>query len=284
MPDALRHIFVSPHLDDAVLSAGGLIAALTSKGDRAEVWTVFSRGPAVQDLPPRLRGFGDYDVRRAEDARAVARVGAAARWLDLQERMVSPPYLTSPRDAFHTPSDVRAFRNLQRIERVIDDALQDADVHVYVPLGAGNHVDHVEVTVAALRVLLSRRTWGRLLFYEDFYAADGAARRRHFVTRQTRWTARDAPIWGSVRLGLLLRSLAWAARGPGVDHFVPEAAALVWRSHVAPLAEVERAKIAAVREYRTQVAAFGGESSLTAFLHRAHRAAGGERLWQAVRA
>jgi len=74
---------VSPHLDDAVLSAGGRIAELTGAGHRVTVFTVFA-GLAAGPYSPVARrfheewGFAGDPVphRRAEDLRALSWLGA----------------------------------------------------------------------------------------------------------------------------------------------------------------------------------------------------------------
>ncbi len=57
-------IFVSPHLDDVVLSAPGRVLARTERGERVVVLTVFSEGDAR------------YAGRREEDRSALAILGA----------------------------------------------------------------------------------------------------------------------------------------------------------------------------------------------------------------
>jgi len=41
---------ISPHLDDAVLSLGGLIGREVAAGRRVEVWSCFTAGPPL-DVP-----------------------------------------------------------------------------------------------------------------------------------------------------------------------------------------------------------------------------------------
>ncbi|PLP97938.1 hypothetical protein CYJ10_24370 [Cupriavidus pauculus] len=77
---------ISPYLDDAVFSCGGLIAAAMDP----VVVTVFAGVPEAGTAPPkwgRAAGFDDALQavlrRRHEDARALARLGARPEWLDL---------------------------------------------------------------------------------------------------------------------------------------------------------------------------------------------------------
>ena len=101
MPDELREwgtvtagelariVVVSPHLDDAVLGCGGLLADHPG----ATVLTVFAGAPDAYPDPmtwwDRLSGFasGDdpLDARRKEDAKALGELGATPAWLEFVE-------------------------------------------------------------------------------------------------------------------------------------------------------------------------------------------------------
>ena len=272
-------VVLSPHLDDAVLSIGALIGRLARAGRRVAVWSAFTAGPPVETLPPERRVFGDYATRRAEDERAIAILGAELRWLDLIERIWREPPLGSVRDVFRTPRTIDGFTYLPALRAVIGELLEDPAVTIYAPLGVGNHHDHVEVAVAALTECVARGAYDRMRFYEDPYALGAVSRRRHFVTSRRPWRIGGAPAWASPRIGALLRIVARSAEGPGVDAFVPDAAALRWISVPEPCGEHERQKLAAVAEYRSQVRAFGGIHHVSPFLARAHEVLGGEPIW-----
>ncbi len=281
-PNSPNIVFLSPHLDDAVLSAGGLIARSAAQGRRVEVWTFFTDGPPLDQIPPRRRVFGDYAVRRAEDERALARLGAGHRWLGLRERIWREPQLSSVMHIFRTPEAAAAFVNLGRIKGLIEPLLDRPEVLVYAPLAAGNHCDHVEVALAAIQVLFAKRAFDRFRFYEDFYATGTAARRRHFVTRRRSWGLFDAPAWASPAIGAVLRVGAWSARGPGIDDYLPAASAWAWTSAAEPVEAFEAIKLNAVAEYSSQVTALGGMKRLEPFLRRSHNIWGGELMWRAA--
>ena len=70
-------VVVSPHLDDAVLSCGGILALAARRRERSVVVTVFTEG-------------ADHERRRAEDREALAIVGAEPlhlRLLDAPDRL-----------------------------------------------------------------------------------------------------------------------------------------------------------------------------------------------------
>ena len=84
----MRYIYFSPHLDDTILSAGGLISDQTKAGIQVEIWTFMSGVPDEE----RLTDFAQLmhktwgmttarqtiQIRREEDRQATSRVGAKA--------------------------------------------------------------------------------------------------------------------------------------------------------------------------------------------------------------
>jgi LmbE family N-acetylglucosaminyl deacetylase len=264
-----------------VLSAGALIARQATEGQRVEVWTVFTSGPPIERVRKRFRVFAGYDQRYQEDERALSLLGASYRWLGFGERIWREPRVRNTMALFRTPESAERFENLDAIAREIETLLDQPQVTIFAPLGVGNHYDHVEVALAAVKVLLARQPFNRLLFYEDIYATDAAARRRHFVTRRLTWGRFKATGWASPAIGILLRAGAWSARGPGIDTYLPDAAKLSWSCSVEPLGEFEGAKLDAVAEYKSQVASIGGFARLRSYLRRAHALCGGELIWRA---
>ena len=81
-------IYLSPHLDDAALSCGGLIKQQTQAGERVEVWTVCAGEPPdgplsmfAQVLHKRW-GISDLRVvteRRREDLNGLEILGASVK-------------------------------------------------------------------------------------------------------------------------------------------------------------------------------------------------------------
>lgn len=164
-PGEGRLVVVSPHLDDAVLSCGRLLAARP----RAAVVTVFAgRPPATSPVTPwdAAGGFdtGDDVVgrRRMEDAAACARLHANPIWL---------PFLDAQYGAEDQPVETVA----GSIAAVVD-AL--APTTVAVPLGL-HHADHVAASDAALAALGARDDLDVLLYADWPYSElHGAIPRR----------------------------------------------------------------------------------------------------------
>ncbi|ABS04889.1 PIG-L family deacetylase [Kineococcus radiotolerans] len=153
---AVRVVAVSPHLDDAAFSAGGLLAGLAAAGAEVHVVTVFTAtvpGPTGfalacqtdKGLPPEV----DYmALRRAEDAAATAALGVRGRHLPLAEAphrgYGSPAALfgpVAPGDE-DGPDVVRA-----ALAEVLDGFPGPVDL-LLGPQALGDHVDHRHVRAA----------------------------------------------------------------------------------------------------------------------------------------
>ena len=136
-------LFVSPHLDDAVFSAGALIARLARDHDVvvATVFTASMPAPTGFALACQTdKGItADIDymaLRREEDKRALDTLGARPVWLDLPEAphrgYGSPSALFGPR---HVTDDIAP------VAAALAPLVAKSDA-VFGPLGHGGHVDH----------------------------------------------------------------------------------------------------------------------------------------------
>ena len=275
-------LVISPHLDDAVLSLGGSIAAWVAAGTRVVIATVYTTGPALAELAPRMRKFADYATRRTEDAAACAALGAEPRYLDQIERAFRRPYLTGW-GFFHTPADRDGFTTLAQVTRALDPLRELDPERIVVPLGIGNHVDHVEALIAATDWALANNLIDRVRFYEDFYALSGTMRLQHPVVRERTWKRHQSPLVRSARLGVIMRVIAAGRRGPPVDHLLaPVLRGAQWTVSTTDIAAYEQRKLDAIACYASQARAFGGIGGIA----RAARAyhgwwGGGEPLWSA---
>lgn len=257
MHEMVTTLVVSPHLDDAVLSIAGSIAAWAAAGERVVIATLYTHGTSSV---PALAAFADFEARREEDRAACELLGAEPRWLGL----VETAFRTPAAPVFHgSGRDDHAARALA------DLADQLAAARVLVPLGVGNHVDHAAAAFAAVAAGLA----DRLAFYEDVYALHGGLRRRHPVTRLR---PRADVLAASPRLAGVMGRIASKVIGrAATDLFAPGAS---WSASVSPVG-VQRAAIAC---YRTQVRAFGGLLGVIRALEADRAASGGELLWRMV--
>ena len=170
---APRVLAVSPHLDDAVFSAGGLIASMTDAGWDVTVLTVFTGSvarPTGFALACQLdKGLGeDVDymaLRRAEDAAACAVLGARPAWLAFRE---APHRGYGSAAALFGPA-----LDDDAVEVSVAAALGgwEADL-LMAPQAIGGHVDHVAVMRALRRVRRAATLWWRDFPY---VAREGAA-------------------------------------------------------------------------------------------------------------
>jgi LmbE family N-acetylglucosaminyl deacetylase len=154
----MRWIYISPHLDDAVLSAGGLIYEQTRSGAQVEIWTILAGVPEGNKLSNfaqvmhKLWGTSSAEetvrVRRAEDVNAADLLSAKTCHFDfldcLYRRGRNGDWLYP--DVYLPPH-----RDDADIPRQIADAIASRllpDDILICPLALGSHVDHVLVRQA----------------------------------------------------------------------------------------------------------------------------------------
>jgi LmbE family N-acetylglucosaminyl deacetylase len=203
-----RCLFLSPHLDDAVLSCGALMRSLAPRSE-IHVVTVFTEitdGPHTRAARSFLRqcGHGDADAlfaaRRDEDRAVLDGMGVTHEHLGVADalfrRRAVPRPIAGPvarlgrvlPEVDHRYPTFRFDIALGRVSRGdrglaaqlagrLESALDGADL-VFAPLGVGRHVDHL-----LTRTLGATRP-DRVVFYSDFpydqvHALDEAFVRRH---------------------------------------------------------------------------------------------------------
>jgi LmbE family N-acetylglucosaminyl deacetylase len=174
-----RHYYLAPHLDDAVLSCGGLIHRQLKKGESVLVITVFAGTPRYTDLSAFASflhstwdlGPDPVALRRAEDIRALSTLGADH--LHLQHQDCIYRHAPTGGDWFYStrgailggihPGDSHLMENLLQELRAILPPRNRATV--CAPLVVGGHVDHRIVHRCALALLLDGHD---VRFYEDY--------------------------------------------------------------------------------------------------------------------
>jgi len=253
----IRPVYLSPHLDDAVLSCGGLIHQQSGHGMQPLVITCFAGVPDYRVISPFAVGqhqrWGQTtdpaEQRRREDVTATAYLGAKCQHWSYLDCI----YRRHPGSGeFLYASEAALFGEVRREEyNLIDDfavrlstSLLVEGAVIYAPLAVGHHVDHQLVFQAVLRL----RSYGfQVQFYEDYPYAEEAE-----------------------ELGLALQQ--WASPPLPVVQTLSE--------------EDLRGKIAAIRLYRSQLdVLFGSESSVATRVKSYALAVGGghgygERYWE----
>jgi LmbE family N-acetylglucosaminyl deacetylase len=203
-------IVLSPHLDDAVLSCGALLAA-AGRRLPVTVLTFFTEaGPPPYTLSARrylkLAGSTDaYDLyasRRAEDREVLEQMGVSWHHLGLPDgqfrrkrgpaaqdrgQRLSWPDHIYPTYRLHLASGRISRKDaatLHRVTEAIAEAVSTEPALLLAPLGIGGHVDHRLVRTAA------ERSHSPVIYYSDFPynlcgAVDGAFARRHALVKAT---------------------------------------------------------------------------------------------------
>ena len=181
---------ISPHLDDAIFSAGALLWTLRKRGWRVAVVTVFTGNveqPSGFALACQLdKGLApeiDYmALRRDEDLRACAELDAEARHL---------PLLEAPHRGYHNaaalfdkvlPGDPAEGQVREEFGAMLADIQPDV---VLAPLAIGGHVDHVIVRRAVEAIGGLRRLW----LWEDWPYVDRSGSRERVKARCLRFSA-----------------------------------------------------------------------------------------------
>lgn len=180
-------VVIEPHMDDAVLSAGGRLLHRRGK-NRITIlsvvhWSNFTSYMSLQ------RSFLDArhitDVRQRESTLVARLLGAEHRHLD----WVDAPLRVLPEEHWSITT-IRQFacapqlftnqfpdpRDVSRLAKLLMQNLSDLKPdELWIPMGLGDHVDHRTTRSACLRILAeapSRFSHIPVLMYEDLPYAD----------------------------------------------------------------------------------------------------------------
>ncbi|HNP33361.1 MAG TPA: PIG-L family deacetylase [Flavobacterium sp.] len=149
----MKHVFLSPHFDDAIGSCGGLIKRLTDAGACVEVQTIMS-GISWTHIPKVL-------TRKIENIRACRALGAKYQDAGFMDAVFRKKFYPKKSIIF----DGKPLREEKFIAAIADwlkKHVHPSDT-IYAPSGLGNHVDHRIVCEAA------KMLPNRIIFYEEFY-------------------------------------------------------------------------------------------------------------------
>jgi LmbE family N-acetylglucosaminyl deacetylase len=155
----MRWIYLSPHLDDAALSAGGWIHEQTRLGNSVEIWTLMCGVPPTTELSPFAQvlhyqwGMGTAEevvrVRRQEDENAARILGADVQHFDFLDCIYrqgkNGEWLYY--DIFVDPLPEEEDLPAQMAEAI--SARLKPDDKLICQFGIGRHVDHVTARRAA---------------------------------------------------------------------------------------------------------------------------------------
>jgi len=181
----VRPVYLSPHLDDAVLSCGGLIHWQAQQGLRPIVITCFAAVPDYGVLSPfaleQHQRWGQLvapvEQRRCEDDTALTYLGAQYQHWDYLDCIYrrhpdSGEFLYASEEAIFGQIHSAEHKLAERLATEVTQSLAAEAILICAPLAVGPHVDHQVVLQAALRL---RQMGFQVQFYEDYpYAGDPA--------------------------------------------------------------------------------------------------------------
>ncbi len=247
----MAHLFISPHLDDAILSCGATIAQLTRHGEHVLILTTMA-GEPPEGLPSTpfidaicarfTSGRNQIRQRRVEDARAAQQVGAQIYHLPIFECVfrtardgqgVRVPLYGKPNSPYEIlcPDDDAPI-SLMECKCPLSEVSM-----IYAPLCADNHVDHRIACNWAL-ALTRGGTATPLRLYEEYPAA--ALNNHAKARRALRYYAELQPPY---RLNAVMPPLSSA------DIDAKIRALKEYNSHIKVLWRDETAMESAVRGY-----------------------------------
>ena len=248
-----QHVYLSPHLDDAVLSCGGTIHQQAMSGQPPLVITLFA-GPPARDAI--LSAFAQYQHDRwggqtvtrrwAEDQSALAELGADYVRLNYPDCIyrgrehAGEWYYASEQALFGAVHPAELGLPAELAAALAEFIPRERTTTLYAPLAAGHHVDHQLTFAAALT--LKMQGW-RVIFYEDY----------PYVEKE-----------GALSQALTRRGME------------------TWQPVVVPLDEADlAAKIRAITCYASQIGVlFERVEEVPDRIRTYANLVGGERLWQ----
>lgn len=178
--DFERVVILSPHLDDAALSCGGVLHCLQERVSTLVV-SICCGTPRVLGADgssklPQRRGHASPRLRRREDIVAMHSVNADFVHLSFADGIYRRSPLTgkliyrNARERWVSPriEDMAHIEELYLVLRRL--CLDLGSILLVSPIGIGHHVDHQITAQVAVRLAAAGAS---LLFYEDFpYVAD----------------------------------------------------------------------------------------------------------------
>jgi LmbE family N-acetylglucosaminyl deacetylase len=189
----VAHLYLSPHLDDAVFSCGGLMAMQDARGEPISVLTLFAGDPPdyrISEFAAQLharwgKAGPPVAMRRAEDRLACGRLGASVVHLEFPDAI----YRVNASEKPLYPDSESLFSGLgpeeEKLREDMAQALQEINFEnaiVYCPMGLGGHVDHQLTRAAAEELDI------RLIYYADMpYASRSEDLQAIFDQQDVHW-------------------------------------------------------------------------------------------------
>lgn len=168
-------IFFSPHLDDAILSCGGLIINLVRDKKKVLIVTVFNESDGTKtnkNITRHVKACGFDDIwklakkREKEDKKMAKILKVKVLWLDEIEANYRENY-KSYKEIIEKKAIERELDLVGRVNSKINNILKkllSKNGEVYFPMGLGNHIDHLIVNRSGLEATKKYQVY----FWEDY--------------------------------------------------------------------------------------------------------------------
>ncbi len=185
LKDKKRFIFISPHLDDAVFSAGGLMSQLSEKGSEIILINVFTKAsnpPYTLSVKRFLSSCGYdsvdklFEDRITEDASVAKQINAKVINLGFTDALwrqkkgahskiaelnyVYPIFRFTIERGFISHHDKPLIKELENLLK--QKITENEDTVIFCPLGIGLHTDHLIVRQAV------SASFNNVVFWEDY--------------------------------------------------------------------------------------------------------------------
>lgn len=270
----MQHIFLSPHLDDAVASCGGTIAKLVYEREDVLVVTIYTRQPDLKSLSKKFQKFAIYDQRKKEEQVALDKLSADYKWLDIEERAYRTPLIKKPTDVFkiNLSEGLKQFINISEIQAELEKIFEkNPKSKIYSPLGIGNHFDHVEVFLASLMYMVDNALFDNFLFYVDFYGITSTKiRKKHYLGNKIITRGTKKPEKSSIKWYLITSVVNSMISGHSIEKILPSRYLdIEWEFKTNSIKGYEKLKLSALESYESQVKLFGTKT-LEKFFRRHH--------------
>jgi LmbE family N-acetylglucosaminyl deacetylase len=278
------YLFISPHLDDVVLSCGGYISHLTVAGECVFIATVITAdipsGTPLSWLARRNHltwrlGDAPFGARCREDIAAAEMLGAQHAHLGLLDAAYrrdvdgKPLYTKNTVGVPVHPDDWRHFEPIirQKLQELLGRYVGD-DVEVFCPLAVGEHVDHVIVRQSVEALCKPQN----ITYYEDYPYANrpNAVQKRLNSDGAGQWQPRLTALAPAEIEARIAAIGCYASQVPGL-----------FPSSLERIQEIARARLPGAGGYLDwQPSARASHERMATSLRTYISRIGGERYWQ----
>lgn len=171
-------IFISPHLDDVILSCGEFVAKLRNTKREVLVITIFSGTPMSENISHAAKLFHDscnlgdnaMHFRKNEDEKAMKLLDVEYIHIgeleSLYRKNTDGTYKYNEIEHIFTTDTSNEIDTIKCLSSKIENIFANMNIDkIYIPLGIGNHIDHV-ITRKSIENIASK------FFFKKYYYED----------------------------------------------------------------------------------------------------------------